>query len=187
MSLADRTRWDDVFRQRLNTPFPDPDPLLLQFVPPTDPDDGLQALDLACGFGQNGLWLAESGYHVDLLDISRVALNRARQEMSIRNIRNVNLLQVDIDELRLEPNHYDVLCVFRYLKRGLFPLMKLATKPGGRVIYETYNMRYLDVLPGFNTAFLLNVGELVTFFNDWQILHEEENDHNSRLVAIKPM
>lgn len=186
MSVDDRVRWDQVFRQRLSQPYPDPDPLLLHYTPPLEQETTHYALDLAGGFGQNGLWLAAQGYLTDIIDISRVALNRARQEMAIRNIRYANLLQIDVDGLRLEANHYDVVCVFRYLKRDLFPLIKLAVKPGGRIIYESFNLHYLEIVPGFNPKFLLDMGELATFFSDWNILYEEEEKHNSRVIAVKP-
>ncbi|MCU0514125.1 MAG: methyltransferase domain-containing protein [Anaerolineae bacterium] len=187
MSIQDRVRWDGVFRRLVAQPYPAPDPLLLQFTPPAPAQGQPRALDLCGGQGQNGLWLAAQGYAVDIMDISRVALNRARAEMTIRNLRNVNLLQMDVDELRLEAAHYDVLGVFRYLKRGLFPLLKDSVRPGGRIVYETYNVRYLDVVPGFNRAFLLETGELPGIFAGWDILYEEETDHNSRLVAVRPV
>jgi tellurite methyltransferase len=145
-----------------------------------------RALDLAAGWGQNGLWLAEQGYNVDIMDISRVALQRARAEMAVRNLRNINLLQMDVDDLQLEPEQYDLLCVFRYLKRHLFPLLKLTTRSGGRIIYETFNRRYLEIVPDFNQDYLLEIGELRSFFSNWQIRHYEETDHNARIVAIKP-
>jgi len=187
MSIEDRLRWDEIFTQRLYQPYPNPDSLLLQFAPPVAGDDSLRALDFAGGFGQNGLWLASQGYHVDIMDISRVALKRIRAEMAIRNLRAVNLLQVDVDELQMEPEQYDLLCVFRYLKRNIFPLLKLAVKSEGRIIYETYNTRYLSVVPNFNPDFLLEVGELEQRFSDWDITHYEEIDHNARIVAVKPI
>jgi len=184
MSTQDRVRWDEIYTQRARQPYPAPDPLLLRSVPPAQPDQ--RALDLAAGFGQNGLWLAQQGYTTDIVDISRIALKRARAEMSMRNLRNVNLLQMDFDQLELEANHYDVLCVFRYLRRDLLPLLKLALRPGGRVIYETFNRRYLERVPQFNPDFLLDVGELAAFFDGWQVLHHESATYNEQLVAIKP-
>lgn len=188
MSAHDRVRWDEIYRQRLNKPYPAPDPLLLQFTPVINDDEASsapRALDLAAGFGQNGLWLASQGYHVDVMDISRVALQRARAEMATRNLRNINLLPLDVDELQLEPTSYDLIAVFRYLKRPLFPLLQLATRDGGRIIYETFNTRYLTIVPDFNRDFLLDVGELRDLFSQWDIRHYEEDDHNTRLVAIK--
>jgi len=189
MAAQDRTRWDNIYRKRSQGKYPAPDPLLLQYTQDvSDPTAEIlpRALDLAAGFGQNGLWLAEQGYAVDVMDISRVALRRARAEMGMRNIRTANLLQVDLDELALDVGAYNLICVFRYLKRNLFSLMKLATKPGGRIIYETFNVRYLELVPEFNQDFLLEIGELRGVFMDWQVLHYEEETHITRLVAVRP-
>ena len=186
MTVEDRVRWDNNYKRLVTQPYPAPDPLLLQFTPPAEPEDEQRALDLCAGQGQNGLWLATQHYAVDIMDISRIALNRARAEMTVRNLRNINLLQVDVDKAGLERDHYDLVAVFRYLKRDLFPVIKAAVRANGRVIYETFNVRYLDLVPGFNAAFLLDVGELKNVFDDWDILHLEEEDHHSRIVAVKP-
>lgn len=184
MAADDRVRWDAYFRSRARDPYPDPDPLLLQSAPPAAV--GMRALDLCGGLGQNGLWLAEQGYTVDIMDISRVALHRARVEMTLRNLRSVNLLQVDVDELNLDSAYYDLICVFRYLRRDLFPKIARALRPGGRVIYETFHVGYLEAVPKFNRAFLLERGELPRHFVGWRVLHCEETPHVAQLVALKP-
>ena len=51
MSAKDRVRWDKVYRQRARDPYPSPNPLLLEYTPPVDPDEGHTALDLAGGVG----------------------------------------------------------------------------------------------------------------------------------------
>lgn len=186
MSAEDRVRWDKVYKQRARDTFPDPNPLLLQFTPAVEEDEQRMALDLAGGVGQDALWLASQGYTVDLMDISRFALQRARTEMALQNIRNVNLLQIDVDEIELDESAYDLITVTRYLKRSLFTVMKKAIRPGGRIIYDTFNVKYLEIVPEFNTAFLLGIGELQSYFHGWQIIHSDEADHNSRLVAVKP-
>ncbi len=186
MSARDRVRWDAIYRDRQHAPFPDPDPLLFEYTPPVIDGELHYALDLAAGFGQNGLWLASQGYHTDIMDISRVALQRTRAEMAMRNLRNINLLQVDLDTVELEPGRYDLVCVFRYLLRHLLPQIRQSTKPGGRVIYETFNVAYLDLVPRFNRDFLLQMGELASYFTGWDILHHTEETHITQLVARKP-
>lgn len=185
MSVEDRVRWDNIFRKRARAPYPAPDPFLLQYAPPAHKPT-LRALDLAGGVGQNGLWLAEQGYEVDVMDISRVALKRALAEMGMRNLRRVNLLQMDVDALELKAAEYDLVCVFRYLKRSIFPAIKAAVRPGGRVIYETFNLHYLDIVPEFNRDFLLEEYELESFFSDWRVLFVEDAGHVSRIVALRP-
>lgn len=187
MTAQDRVRWDAYYRERKNQPLPTPDPLLLQWTPPArEGRPAPRALDGAAGFGQNGLWLAEQGYSTDIMEISRVALSRARAEVAMRNLRNVNLLQVDFDDLELEEATYEVACIFRYLKREIMPIIKASVKGGGRIIYETYNTRYLAIAPDFNARFLLESGELDVMFENWTILHSAEIDHISQIVAIKP-
>lgn len=188
MAAQDRARWDRVYRQQRGIPFPTPDPLLFDYTPPVpDPENKpWRALDLAAGMGQNGLWLASQGYITDIMDISRVALSRARDEMNARQLSNVNLLQIDLDDVDIEDEHYHLVAVFRYLKRDLFKQIQACIAPGGRIIYETYNVLYLDIVPGFNPEFLLSVGELKTFFADWTIIHYNEDDHITQLVAQKP-
>jgi tellurite methyltransferase len=187
MTAQDRVRWDAIYRDSNRKPYPAPDPLLLTYTPPVE-DDGAnhRALDLAAGVGQNGLWLAGQGYTVDVIDISREALSRARAEMAIRNLRNVNLLQVDLDDCALEPESYHVVSIFRYLKRSLQPQLCASVASGGRVIYETFNINYLDIVPEFNTQFLLMPGELDEMFRGWNILHSLDEGHISQVVAVKP-
>lgn len=187
MTAQDRVRWDTIYRDQSDLPYPDPDPILFDFVPPIEHGETRRALDLAAGVGQNGLWMASQGYTVDIIDISRVALSRARAEMTIRNLRNVNLLQIDMDDMELDEEEYDVACVFRYLKRSSFRRLMGCVVPGGRVIYETFNVLYLDIVPKFNQDFLLELGELESVFEDWQIVHLQEYDHISQIVAVKPL
>lgn len=183
MAAKDRVRWDSYYREATG-PLPKPDPLLLQFTPEVTPEAPRRALDLAGGLGQNGIWLASQGYTADIMDISRVALARARSEVASRNLRNVNILQVDLDDFELEPATYDLLCIFRYLKRPIMPTVKASIVPGGRVLYETFNINYLEIVPGFNVDFLLDMGELLRMFDGWTVLHHDENEHISQIVAV---
>jgi SAM-dependent methyltransferase len=186
MSAEDRVRWDKIYRERNLKVYPPPDPLLFEMVPPPTSTDS-RALDFTSGLGQNGLWLAAQGYHVDLMDISRVALSRARGEMAMRNLRNVNLLQVDVDDAVLDVERYEVVCVFRYLRREVLPELRKTVTPGGRILYETYNPGYLAVVPGFNPDFLLHPGELAAAFAGWTILLDHDIEHISQFVAMKPL
>lgn len=186
MSAEDRIRWDAIYRARNGQPYPPPDPLLFEYCPPISEERSYRALELAAGLGQNSMWLAKQGYVVDVMEISRVALARTREEMMRLGLRNLNLLQVDLDDLRLPPNDYDIVCMTRFLKRELFAVMRHTTRPGGRVLFETFHTGYLDKVPGFNRAFLLERGELLTHFTGWEILFEMETDDSAQVVAQKP-
>lgn len=187
MTAHDRVRWDTNYRARIDEGrIPDPDPLLFQFTPPLRAGTTATALDVAAGLGQNGLWLAEQGYVVDLIDVSRVALLHAKAEATRRDLRRANFLQRDLDGAAFEPESYDVVCVFRFLQRDLIAPIRAAVRPGGRVIYKTLNTRYLEFKPETNPVYLLGSGELSGFFGDWKILHNSESGHFSQIVAVKP-
>jgi tellurite methyltransferase len=185
MTDHDRVRWDDIYRQRHQRAYPPPDPLLLNYTPPVSAPRVARALDLAGGQGQNGLWLAEQGYTVDILDISRVALSRARDAMTARGLRSVNLLQMDLDTVELNTEYYDLVCVFRFLKRDFLPRLRASVAIGGRVIYQTFNLRYLETVPEFNPAYLLNPGELEAMFAGWRVVYYDETGPSSQIVALK--
>jgi SAM-dependent methyltransferase len=185
VAAQDRIRWDQIYRDQEQA-YPPPDPLLFEYTPPILDSAEHRALDVAAGVGQNGLWLAAQGYLVDMIDVSRIALLKAQDEMGRRQIRSVNLYQADLDTYEFQPNTYELICVFRYLKREMIPHLRSCVRPGGRILYETYNIRYLETVPGFNPAFLLEIGELAGYFADWKILHNIDGKQMSSLVAIKP-
>ncbi|MBK8136015.1 MAG: class I SAM-dependent methyltransferase [Chloroflexi bacterium] len=185
MSARDRAKWNQTYKSKADTPYPRPDMLLLDYTPA--PREGAnRALDLAGGRGQNGLWLATQGYTVDIIDISRVALDQAQQEMAARGIRKVNLLSMDLDTTPLEPAAYDVVCIFRFLNRRLLGEIAESIKQGGRIIYETYTLQYLDEKPDFNPDFCLLGNELASAFDGWRILLNTEGGPVAQFVAIKP-
>jgi 2-polyprenyl-3-methyl-5-hydroxy-6-metoxy-1,4-benzoquinol methylase len=189
MTVRDRVRWDRYYRSLSDFAYPDPDPLLYDYTPPVlihGQRERPRALDLACGVGQNGIWLATQGYSVDLLDISREALHIAQLQAMMLQARTVNFMQVDLDEVALKPEAYDLVIVFRYMRRELFPRLHECVRPGGRVIYATFNMNYLDHKPDFNTEYLLYPGELSGYFTDWHVLHDRDAAYTSEIVAIKP-
>ncbi|PJF24227.1 MAG: hypothetical protein CUN53_18885, partial [Phototrophicales bacterium] len=78
-----------------------------------------------------------------------------------------------------------LIAVFRFLDRDLFPTLRAAVKPGGRIIYQTFNTRYRPPQP-FNPDHLVRIGELAGIFADWRILHLSEPHFTTQVVAIKP-
>lgn len=187
MSVEDRVKWNKVYGERVLRAYPPPDALLVAYAPvPTSPFPQRVALDLAAGLCQNALWLAEHGYLVNALDVSHVALERGRAEMAMRNMRSLNFIQSDLDRAQLIKNTYDVICCFRFLSRHLFPDIRAALKPGGIIIYQTWNIRLLQRRPDASRAYLLELRELPSFFTGWEVLHDDEVGDMSRFVARKP-
>ncbi|ORA11894.1 class I SAM-dependent methyltransferase [Mycobacterium arosiense] len=58
-----------------------------------------RALDLGCGEGADALWLAERGWQVVAVDVSAVALQRATEAASARNVLSrIDFVRHDLNE-----------------------------------------------------------------------------------------
>jgi len=186
MSRDERTRWDDRYqtdeRWRVDhAPFP----WLVEHTPPTQ--NGL-ALDIACGLGHNGLWLAGQGYRVIGVDISLVALRRGLKAARCQNLdKRVLFAQVDMDHFRPSPASFDLIGVARFLNRDLFPAIISALKPGGLLLYATLNWRYAEFSPETPSVYLLSPGELEQAFATLEIMEACERGDMSFLMARKPL
>ncbi|MBK5925748.1 hypothetical protein CCR90_18690 [Rhodovulum sulfidophilum] len=74
-----------------------------------------RALDLACGEGRNGFWLAERGWQVDGIDLSDVAVERARALAELRGLGGrMTFHAADLSEFAPEPGRWD-LVIMMYL------------------------------------------------------------------------
>jgi SAM-dependent methyltransferase len=74
-AVSDARFWDERYRSADAIWSGDPNPQLVAEVSGLEPGT---ALDVGCGEGADAVWLAERGWQVMALDISSVALERAR-------------------------------------------------------------------------------------------------------------
>jgi tellurite methyltransferase len=135
-----------------------------------------KVIDLACGDGRNGIFLAAKGCHVVLADRSEESLETARALASGLDVQ-VQLWHVDLEEEGVNPlagRLYDGILVFRYLHRPLLPFIRDALGPGGILIYETYTREQAKFGKPRNPSHLLEPGELWRWFGDWEVLHHYE-------------
>ncbi|HMM28352.1 MAG TPA: class I SAM-dependent methyltransferase [Aggregatilineaceae bacterium] len=185
MAETDRVRWDrryanpDALKRKDG-----PDALLVRHTPPAGP--GARALELACGLGHNAIWLAEQGYTVDALDISLTALRLARETMLARGVRGVHFVAADLDHFPLPERQYDVVCVFRFLDRALFPALRERVRSGGVIVYQTLNTGHLEKHPDTRPDHMLRRGELPQQFPGWTVLEAADLEHISLFAARKP-
>lgn len=129
-------------------------------------------LDLACGEGHNGVFLASRGLQVVCCDRSSEALENTRRLAEDHGV-TVGLRQVDLEQEGIHPlpvEGYGGMLIFRYLHRPLFPDIRAALKPGGVLIYETFTVGQARFGRPTNPDFLLNPGELHGWFEDWDTL-----------------
>ncbi|MGE0614497.1 MAG: class I SAM-dependent methyltransferase [Bacteriovoracia bacterium] len=186
-SSETRSRWDALFSTH-------------QYVFGKDPAKFLQvhvgklpigrALDIAMGEGRNAVFLAKKGFSVDGVDISEVALRKARR-LAKENQVSINTIYADLATYAIKPGHYDVIVNIDYLQRSLVPHIKRGLRKGGVVVFENNTVEQLNNPSGksMNRDFLLETGELKKLFSDFEILvYLETNDGaeaKASLVARK--
>jgi tellurite methyltransferase len=182
VTQADQKRWDEKW-SKVEGGMTDPHPLLKQsrkFL------SGGYALDLACGLGQNAIWLAKRGYRVQGVDISPVAIDVARDEAKRQSVlERIHFQRVDLDVWSAPEARYDLICVFRFLDRRLFPAIRTGLRQGGILCYSTRHIGFLQRNPVSCTVYLLERGELLEVFSDWHILHYREGAVEAELIARK--
>jgi SAM-dependent methyltransferase len=184
MTSHDRLRWERRYREEKWSTERKAFPLVVEHARPLS--DGL-ALDVACGLGHNVAWLAGHGYRVIGMDISRTALLHAAAALRRRRLsQRALLVQVDLDQVRLPPSAFDLICVIRFLKRELIHTLKSALKPGGQVIYATLNWRWSVARPDIPLEYLLQPGELPALFGGFEQAYYTEDGNVTCLVAFRP-
>jgi tellurite methyltransferase len=96
------------------------------------------ALDVAAGSGRNAVWLALRGLEVTAVDRLPDALERARRLAARLGVR-LATIQADLRRPEAWPRGpFDVVAVFRFLDRRLFPTVRAAVSSGGLVLFETF-------------------------------------------------
>jgi 2-polyprenyl-3-methyl-5-hydroxy-6-metoxy-1,4-benzoquinol methylase len=106
-----------------------------------------RALDLACGEGQNAIWLATLGWRVTGVDYSEVAITKARGRAE-RDGVDVEFVCADLVTYEPERDAFDLVVVL-YLhipacqRRGILGRAAAAIAPGGTFLlvgHDTSNM-----------------------------------------------
>ena len=151
-------------------------------------------LDLACGSGRNGLFLARHNIPVCFADIDSSALEKVAAAQGAPE-QLAKLWLVDFEDPGVQPlagKKFDVVLVFNYLHRPLIPAIRDCLVEGGLLLYETFTVAQASVGRPRNPAFLLQPAELREWFGDWEILLDVEGSEASppryyaSLVARKP-
>jgi len=98
-----------------------------------------RAMELGCGTGTNAVYLAEQDFQVTAVDISEIAIDRARQKAQSAGVR-VDLFVADVGSLRPEEQFGFVFdrgcyhCVRRSNVAGYFATLAHLTRAGSAVL-----------------------------------------------------
>lgn len=192
MNTKTKEKWDKNYKS-CSKKYPQPAEVLLQnqHLLPTQ---GI-ALDLACGRGANAICLAENGLMVSAWDISSSALEHLTDKAKEKNV-TINTESRDVSKQLPEPDTFDVIVVSRFLDRTLIDAIKNAIKPDGLIFYQTFVKDKVNETGPSNPDYLLERNELLNFFDDWYVIHYEEEGtvgktdrgfrNQSMIIAQKP-
>lgn len=181
-------RWTGL-REHGSAPVAGPSPWLLANAPLFP--RGARALDVACGRGRHALVLAAAGHAVRAVDRDPGCV------ASLRALARRLRLPLDADVLDLErgavglgEGAHDLVLVFNYLHRPLFPALVRALAPGGLLLYETFTID--EAAHGRPTSpdHLLLPGELRRLVEPLEVARYREGEvdgrHRASVAARKP-
>jgi SAM-dependent methyltransferase len=151
------------------------------------------ALDLACGLGRHAILLAEHGWTVTALGVSEVAISRLRAQTAERGLSIEPQVQdLESPGFTIETERYDLICDCLYLQRSLIARLQMGVRFGGLVALALPMVDDTPGLPPMNPAYLVELGEVQSWFTGWRILEYKENSEASgrrkmaQLVAMRP-
>lgn len=105
-------------------------------------------LSISEGEGRNSVFLAERGLDILGVDISMVALEKAKRLAELRGV-NIRTELADLATYTPKENFYgSVISISAHLpggiRRRLYPLIERALKPGGTILLEAYSENQLS-------------------------------------------
>jgi len=200
-----REFWDQRYRAPEYIFGTDPNVFLASQVDRFKPKDRI--LDVGCGEGRNSVWLAQLGCDVTGLDVSPLALDKARRLASARGVA-VDFIQTDIRDWQWEPAQFDALvCVFIQFaepeqRTRLFAGFMATLKASGMLVLQGYTPKQVEYKTGGppRADHMYTTELLRDAFSGMEILHLREHEevlaegikHVGRsalidLVARKPL
>jgi len=117
------------------------------------------ALDVAAGRGRNALALARTGMTVVAVDFSTEAMRLLATTARAASLA-IWPVVANLDSFHLKDESFDAIVNINFLDRALFPKFRIALRPGGILIADTFLVDQAAVGHPRDPRFLLGHGEL---------------------------
>lgn len=148
---------------------------------------GQHALSVADGEGRNSVWLAAQGLEVTAVEISPVAVEKARRLAAQRGV-SPRLEVADVLDFDWGRERFDVVAaIFIQFaapaeRERLFARTREALKPGGLLVMQGYTPRQLEYRTGGppRAENMYTEALLRSAFGGMEILHLAEHDDEIR-------
>lgn len=185
MADADRAKWDARYAAGAYAQREYPSVFLERCIErlPTG-----RALDLACGAGRNAIFLASRGHAVTAIDISTVAIERARErEPAAALAFAVDWIAHDLDAELPVAGPFDLVLQLRYVNPALTARVAALLAPGGVFLCEQHLQTEQAVAGPRGARFRVAHGELPRLVPGLEIVEYEEtldSDPDGETVAL---
>jgi cyclopropane fatty-acyl-phospholipid synthase-like methyltransferase len=142
-----------------------------------------RVLDIACGEGRNSVWFASLGCQVLGMDVSPLALTKARQLAADRGV-TVAWQEADVRSWQWQPDAFDaVVCIFIQFadpsqRARLFSGLQTTLKLGGKLVLQGYTPKQVEYKTGGppQAAHMYTAAMLRDAFAGLDIVHLQEHE-----------
>ncbi len=145
-----------------------------------------KALDVACGTGRNAIFMAQAGFDVDAIDISREGLNEAKKNAESQGI-DIYWVEHDFDQAYEFETDYSLIVVLWYVNLPLISRLCDNLAPGGYLLCEEHLITEQQVTGPGNSSFRVEPGQLREAVSALDILMYKEsietNDEGEQIAS----
>ncbi len=178
---SEKERWDERFAAEDYVFGTAPNAFLARQRPLLPPAG--RALAVADGEGRNGVWLAEQGLDVLSVDVSAVALGKARRLAAERGVA-IRTEQADLSAWDWPSERFDVVAAIFIqfappgIRASIFRGLVGSLRPGGLLLLQGYRREQLAYGTGGppHAENMYSAAMLREAFRDLTILHLDEHD-----------
>ena len=144
---------------------------------------GMRALAVADGEGRNSVWMAEHGAQVHAVEVSSIALEKARALAQTRGV-TIRFEEANLLTWHWPEAEYDlVVAIFIQFaspaqREPIIAGIRRALKPGGVLILQGYTPKQIEFATGGpgSAENMYTESLLREWFGDWQIRHLREHE-----------
>ncbi len=188
VTSPDADRWNARYAGAVRPTAIDPHELLSSPFGRVSP--GMTVLDVASGWGDSGLHLAQQGATATFVDVSAVVLEAVEERAQELGLE-VSTIAIDLSTAEVPAGPWDLITCFHYLDRDLLPRLVAALAPGGRLLCAIATVTNLERHERPSARFLLENGELASLVPEAEMVHFSEDwrangVYEAWLVAEKP-
>ena len=159
--------WDKRYKDGFHAETTGPHELLKRFWPVIPKG---RVIDVAMGNGKDAAFLAGKGFRAYGIEKSTEAIKIARGILQ----NKASIICGDANFLPFKSGSAEGVLVFHFLLRSIMGDIAKILKKNGVVIYETFLKRQNEIDRWRNPEYLLDDGELISYFRGFELLFYEE-------------